>query len=596
MFGKLFHRKKHDHGHEHAGQGRALPVTPAVTSVKTVSKATTSTAASSGQVAPHVAASALNKTSDAHVHAVARGLRVPLTMWVVGYSTLSMLPKALDNDALLRRYAPGVAVIALGRGELAYEPLFLLSGLAAGVELSESIPEGEHLPDRWSIAKFWATKAASVAAPIASVLFSVAVSRFTSGANPENHSSRVAHLFGALTDCAFYLSAPWVFKSLRTSDRGAAPRLSIGSSILAGIISLVASTRFGLHPPVVASVPFAYAVTPALASSPGLLTSIPLRFPAFFSGLALAAERQRSTKGSGPSKNNQIIGAIASALIWAGLLFTPPSFNDEGTAQIFAAFRYPTLEHSVCVRESQAAALASYLALRPIIAVPLEESLSSPWRVRLHEVLTHPYVEAVATIALTAEIVHKEVITGVFYIARRVGVLEGAVSASDVSDLKVIGIWGVVVVLTELDLKDCHVLSAAHVAALADALSKNTVLKSLNLTNTKLNTQTATGLAKVLETNSTLEVLNLERNAIGPAGIKAIAMGLGENRGLRELKLSGQALSAGTDAEQQLAKNVTKNLQITKITLSIRDISSRNAVDRAIARNQEAVRKQRQQA
>ncbi|KAI8617474.1 hypothetical protein BC830DRAFT_1166980, partial [Chytriomyces sp. MP71] len=147
--------------------------------------------------------------------------------------------------------------------------------------------------------------------------------------------------------------------------------------------------------------------------------------------------------------------------------------------------------------------------------------------------------------------------------------------------------------LLELDLKDCQILTASHGIALAEALARNTALKSLNLCNTKINTQTAVKIGEALLTNTSLEILNLERNAIGPAGIKAIALGLAENKTLMQIKLANQALSAGTDAEQFLAKAMAKNTQITKFTLSIRDISSRGVIDRAVARNNEVLRKQR---
>ncbi|KAJ3352365.1 Leiomodin-1 [Entophlyctis luteolus] len=146
--------------------------------------------------------------------------------------------------------------------------------------------------------------------------------------------------------------------------------------------------------------------------------------------------------------------------------------------------------------------------------------------------------------------------------------------------------------LIELDLQDCQTLTQSLGITLANGLVNNTYLKKLNLTNTKLNTLAAVEIGKALETNSALEVLYLERNLIGPAGIKAIALGITDNKTLRELKLANQALSAGVDAEQTLARAFGKNYQITKITMTIRDVSSRGIVDRAISRNNEVLRLQ----
>ncbi|KAJ3135788.1 Leiomodin-1, partial [Physocladia obscura] len=147
--------------------------------------------------------------------------------------------------------------------------------------------------------------------------------------------------------------------------------------------------------------------------------------------------------------------------------------------------------------------------------------------------------------------------------------------------------------LITLDLHDCQILTQSQAIALATGLANNTHLKSINLTNTKFNTQAAIELGKALESNSALESLLLERNSIGPAGIKAIALGLAENKSVRDVRLANQALFAGTDAEQTLAKSLAKNHQITKITITIRDISSRGVVDRAVARNSDVLRKQR---
>ncbi|KAI8619286.1 hypothetical protein BC830DRAFT_1104803 [Chytriomyces sp. MP71] len=147
--------------------------------------------------------------------------------------------------------------------------------------------------------------------------------------------------------------------------------------------------------------------------------------------------------------------------------------------------------------------------------------------------------------------------------------------------------------LIDIDLRDCRILTASHSIVLAEALAHNTVVKTLNLKNTRMNSQFAVKLGEALQKNTSLLELNLERNAIGPAGIKAIALALGENSTLAVVKLANQDLSAGADAEQNLAKALDKNTRIVKFTLTIRDSGSRGVIDRAIARNNEILRKQR---
>ncbi|KAJ3029339.1 UNVERIFIED_CONTAM: hypothetical protein HDU68_012494 [Siphonaria sp. JEL0065] len=430
---KLFNRKKKEQTPSIADEAKSA-VPKALPKIPVTATATTTTVTTVTKVT-----GSIHESRDPHVSAVARGLRVPLTIWLVGYSTLSMLPKAVKNESLLLRYTPGFFVVGLGRGELANEPLFLLSGLAAGLQLAAATPEGEHIPGTWALVKFWATKAVAVVGPIVSVLASVAVSAFTGGKGAVQHTNRIAVLFGALTDCSFYLAAPYAFKTLRQADRGAAPRLAVFSAILAGIISLISSARLGLHPATgvsLAGIPFAHtANASARANSAGLLAAVPLRFPAFFAGLALAVERERDTNVKGPSEYNQKVGLVISATLWALLLFTPPSYGDLELQQIISAFRYP------------AAALASYLALRPIVAVPLEVSQTSPWRRKLHEILTHPTFEAASSVILAAELVHGEVINGVFYLANRAGWVDAA-KLNIITDAKVLTAWGVVVAVS----------------------------------------------------------------------------------------------------------------------------------------------------
>ncbi|KAI9361147.1 hypothetical protein DFJ73DRAFT_814132 [Zopfochytrium polystomum] len=147
--------------------------------------------------------------------------------------------------------------------------------------------------------------------------------------------------------------------------------------------------------------------------------------------------------------------------------------------------------------------------------------------------------------------------------------------------------------LTSLDIKDCKVLTPNLCGALAAGLATNTHLKDLNLANTKLQTSSAIEIATALRTNNTLETLNLESNAIAPAGIKALAESLESNSRLLELKLSNQKSPAGTDAEQAFARAMQKNNTLVKLGLLIRDVASRNSVDRAITRNKDIARKAR---
>ncbi|KAI9101812.1 hypothetical protein DFS34DRAFT_591640 [Phlyctochytrium arcticum] len=141
--------------------------------------------------------------------------------------------------------------------------------------------------------------------------------------------------------------------------------------------------------------------------------------------------------------------------------------------------------------------------------------------------------------------------------------------------------------LVDLDLTDCPVFRVSHGTLLAGALLQNTHLKSLSLRGSGFQTQNAIELAEALRVNKTLEILDLSNNQIAPQGIKALAEALSHNTGLKEIRLHPQKSPAGTDAEQALARALAKNESIIKVGLVIRDVSSRNAVDRSVTRNKE---------
>ncbi|KAJ3180961.1 hypothetical protein HDU87_001609 [Geranomyces variabilis] len=147
--------------------------------------------------------------------------------------------------------------------------------------------------------------------------------------------------------------------------------------------------------------------------------------------------------------------------------------------------------------------------------------------------------------------------------------------------------------LTDLDLSDCPVFSSRHASTLASALLTNDKLKSLSLRSVALPTHCAEEIAEALIRNTTLEVLDLSNNVIAPAGIKALADMLQRNASLKDLRIANQRAPAGTDAEQALARAMSKNETLTTLRLQIRDVSSRNVIDRCITRNKEIERKKR---
>ncbi|KAJ3100300.1 hypothetical protein HDU96_010380, partial [Phlyctochytrium bullatum] len=303
---------------------------------------------------------------------------------------------------------------------LANDPIFALSGITAGVLLEASTPEGQHMPGTWSIARFWLKKLGSIVPAVLSCFGAILVSRFAGDVGVQY--GRFTHLFGVILDSQFYLLAPWAFKYLHRSHRGAAPRLVVASALVSGILGATTSLLFNLHVPRADGIPWAHALTGGLTSG---TAQVPLRFPAFLAGLALAVERHRP--GKGPSAFNQAVGAAVAVGLWTTLLLTPPDLGVDALTTIVAAFRYPM------------ATLATYFALRPIVAFPPDLAKSIPWRRKLHNVLSHPITESVTLVTLTAEMIHREVVAQLLGLMRVAGALEHV----EPSDPLLLSLWAV---------------------------------------------------------------------------------------------------------------------------------------------------------
>ncbi|KAJ3300550.1 hypothetical protein HK104_010492 [Borealophlyctis nickersoniae] len=385
-----------------------------------------------------------DRDPDPQLTSILRTFRTPLTVWVVGYNAVTLLPNALPDPIAILGYLPGPAVRFLAKGELAYEGLFVLSGIAAGTALIRATPKGKQFPPLNATLKFylqhliqiipaaWSAvsvlivadlpgfgrKKADAANAAGDALLLTNVSRRYS----KSRESRFGHFWAVALDWQFYLIAPWVFGALKTADRGAGPRNVILVSALAAGAKYLLDQKYG-----VPALPGDAAVT--LAHLPWLHVpdanfndQIFFRAPAFLAGLALALERSR--KGH-PSTRNLAIGAAVSVGLWGALLFAPASALGGPTyAAARAALRLPVTT------------VATYFALRPFVAYPPEEVFQVEWRKRIQDVITHPHLQSAATVSLTAYLIHKDVIQGVYRIARHYNWLAGGVK-----DSTVIGLW-----------------------------------------------------------------------------------------------------------------------------------------------------------
>ena len=124
--------------------------------------------------------------------------------------------------------------------------------------------------------------------------------------------------------------------------------------------------------------------------------------------------------------------------------------------------------------------------------------------------------------------------------------------------------------LTELWLSDNN-LTAAAVAALAEALKMNTTLTELWLSDNNLNAAGASALAEALKMNTTLTRLDLSNNNLDAAGAAALAEALKANTTLTLLDLTSNNRNAAGAAA--LAEALKTNTTLTMLCLSGSDFS-----------------------
>jgi hypothetical protein len=125
--------------------------------------------------------------------------------------------------------------------------------------------------------------------------------------------------------------------------------------------------------------------------------------------------------------------------------------------------------------------------------------------------------------------------------------------------------------LTRLSIEGCR-LHADAVPRIAEALSVDTTLTSLNMGFNKLGLGGATAVTGALHTNTSLTDLNLTRNHLGDQGIIPIVVMLAVNSGLRTLRLGDNDVPVG-----RLSVVLCSQRTLTELDLSTNRIGDEGA-------------------
>ncbi|KAI8899772.1 hypothetical protein BC833DRAFT_584581 [Globomyces pollinis-pini] len=149
--------------------------------------------------------------------------------------------------------------------------------------------------------------------------------------------------------------------------------------------------------------------------------------------------------------------------------------------------------------------------------------------------------------------------------------------------------------VTELNVTDVY-LSPSQLKLLFESLPTNSHLKKLVLENVGMQTVTSQQLSTALIKNKSIVFLNISRNQIGPDGIKQFAYLLADNHTLKQLNLTHQknVTSHGSETEQIFVDTINRNKTIVKLGLVFKNKSCLERVDRALVRNNDIMRRQKQ--
>jgi len=129
--------------------------------------------------------------------------------------------------------------------------------------------------------------------------------------------------------------------------------------------------------------------------------------------------------------------------------------------------------------------------------------------------------------------------------------------------------------------------STQNTVALSEALSKNTIIKTVVLRECEIVDSGAEAIAAALEVNTTLEDLDLQQNHMTTAGVIRLAHGIARNKTLKTLNLLGQAQKVlGEDCVEAFISMFEYNITLTKLMWKV-DSRRTWEISKLITRNVE---------
>ncbi|XP_067012099.1 tropomodulin isoform X3 [Anabrus simplex] len=146
--------------------------------------------------------------------------------------------------------------------------------------------------------------------------------------------------------------------------------------------------------------------------------------------------------------------------------------------------------------------------------------------------------------------------------------------------------------LIDLNWNNIKNISDEKFEQLFDALSENTHLETLSLSNVGLTDNIALKLAEALERNTTLRVVNVETNFISPPVVVRLIKALLTTKSIEEFRISNQRSQVlGNKIEMEITTLVEQNPTLLRLGLHLEYNDARHRIASHLQRNIDRIRK-----
>ncbi|XP_041743492.1 leiomodin-1 [Coregonus clupeaformis] len=149
--------------------------------------------------------------------------------------------------------------------------------------------------------------------------------------------------------------------------------------------------------------------------------------------------------------------------------------------------------------------------------------------------------------------------------------------------------------MTELNVNNSEVIKAKTLIQFAEALNKNTYIKTFALANCRADDHVAYAIAGTLRSNTSITSINLDSNLLTPKGIMALIQALQKNTTLTELRFHNQRHICGGKTEMEMTKILKDNTTLLKLGYGFELAGPRMTMTNILSRNMDKQRQRRLQ-